>query len=315
MIKFSELESGHNYELFAMITELLEKEAKNGNPFLDVKLSDGDKEIVAKLFDHDLEGFGHKRGDLLQLSLNVSTYNGNPNYLIKSYRSATDEDEVSLDDFILSAPIPAKTMYDECLNIANEIKSRNNELGTIVETIYTENKDKLLYWSAAKSMHHNCYSGLLYHSWRMMKAAINLTKVYTSVDADMVIAGCMLHDVGKLVELDTDEFGVADYTVDGNLFGHLMIGAEIIRNYAKRLGIKGELVRNLAHIIASHHYNREWGAVAPPATSEAFMVSQIDMIDAKMYIYEKTEAELNPGEITQTPAFDGIRIYRSANKV
>lgn len=315
MTKFSTMESGNNYAAFGMITEILQKEAKNGNPFLDVKLSDGDKEITAKLFDHDMDRFNHKKGDIIAISLNVSTYNGSLNYQIKGYRDIEEADGVDANDFILAAPISGEKMFDDCMSVVADIKSRNFDLGNLVENILSDNKDKLLYWSAAKTMHHNCYSGLLYHAWRMMKSAIAICSVYDSVDSDMVVAGCILHDIGKLSELDTDEFGVAEYTIDGNLTGHLVMGRDLVKEYGKRLGTNPEIIRDLSHIILSHHGKLEWGAVTQPATMEAFLVSQLDQTDAKIYMYEKAEADLEPGEITQDRAVEGVRVYRSANKI
>ena len=317
MIKFAELNKGDNPNVFALITDVTEKEAKNGSPFLDVRLSDGEKEIVAKIFSCAKDNFGHDKGEILCMTIGVSEYNGAPSYKISNFRPADASDGVSLSDFVLSAPISGKSMYDEFMSVAYEVETRNSALGNILRYILMKYEDKLLYWSAAKSMHHNCYSGLLYHAYRMMHAAKGLAKVYTTADEDILIVGAILHDIGKIQELETDDVGVAEYTIDGNLFGHLFLGIEMIKEAAVSVGVpaNGEVVKNLCHIIASHHYNPEWDAIKRPATLEALLISQIDMIDSRVYMFEKAEAELAPGEIAQTSITDGIRVYRPVYRV
>lgn len=316
MTKFSELSKGNNSDVFALITDVTEKSAKTGAPFLDVKLSDGEKEITAKLFNCALENFGYDKGTILATTINVSDYNGAPSYMLKDFRRADSSDGVSLSDFVISAPISGRDMFREFMDAAFVMKVRNPVLGSILQCILEEYKDKLLYWSAAKSMHHNCYSGLLYHSYRMMQSAKAMAKIYTAADEDMLVAGAILHDIGKLQELETDQMGIAEYTVDGNLFGHLLLGIEIVKKAASEVGVasNNETLKNLCHIIASHHYEPAWDAIKRPATIEALIISQLDMIDSRVYMFEKAESELTPGEISQTPIADSIRVYRPKYK-
>ena len=181
--------------------------------------------------------------------------------------------------------------------------------GGLVKSIYEENKTKLLYWSAAKSVHHNCYGGLLYHTLRMMRSAFTLTKVYTTINKDVLFAAVALHDIGKITELETDELGVADYTVDGTLFGHALLGIEMIN--AKASGYNPELIRLLKHCLAAHHGQLDWGAVTIPAIPEAMMLHQIDMIDSRMYQFEKAIEEITePGQLGDKVFGLGTKVYR-----
>ena len=201
-------------------------------------------------------------------------------------------------------------MFDMCISLFNEAAETAPDLAELGEEIYEKNKEKLLRWSAAKSMHHNCYGGLLYHSLRMALSAKRICQIYTKANRGLVIIGCLLHDIGKLKELDTDIMGNASYTVNGNLFGHLMLGVRMVEDYTKDLTINSDELEQLQHIIASHHYNQEWGAISQPKTIEAFIVAKLDDFDAKMYMIEKGLDELESGEISEKPIYDGIRLYK-----
>jgi 3'-5' exoribonuclease len=309
-MKIKEIEKGRN-EIRCIIKDIVEKEAHTGNKYIDILAGDGEKETWIKGFGITKETFRPKIGDIVDFILETTSYNG---ALSSKLVSCTVVELVDKSEFIESPPIPTNVLFEECLEAIEEIE--NIGLKTLVKTIYEDNKDKLLYWGAAKSVHHNIMGGLLWHQYRMMKQAQLLcsSPVYPSLNKDLVVAGCLLHDIGKLKELSTDEFGVSQYTVDGTLFGHLLLGIEMVKEYAKELSTEEEIVRDICHIIASHHGQKEWGAIATPATIEAYFVSEIDMVDSRAYVYEKEENDLEPGTMTDRgTAVSGI-IYRSANK-
>ena len=149
----------------------------------------------------------------------------------------------------------------------------NETLKYIVTQILINNEEKYKVWSAAKACHHNLRSGLIYHSFRMLKVAERLSEVYDGVDSELLCAGCILHDIGKLEELETDEMGTATYTVDGKLFGHLYLGMRLIEKIYNDANLiidrDEEAFRNLTHLLAAHHGKLEWGAISVPKTIEA----------------------------------------------
>jgi 3'-5' exoribonuclease len=307
-MKIKEIEEGKN-EIRCIIKDIVEKPTRTGGAYLDILAGDGEKETWIKGFGITKETFEPKTGDIVDFVLETTTYNG---ALSSKLISCTVVELADKSEFIESPPISTETLYEECLQAVEEFS--NIGLKNLVKAIYEDNKEKLLFWGAAKSVHHNIYGGLLWHQYRMMKNAQAMCSVYP-VDKDLVVAGCLLHDIGKLKEMTTNEFGISEYTVDGTLFGHLLIGVEMIRDYAKELSVEEEVTRDLCHIIASHHGEKEWGAIATPATTEAYLVSEIDMIDSRVYVYEKEENALEPGCMTDRgTAVSGI-IYRSANKL
>ena len=178
--------------------------------------------------------------------------------------------------------------------------------------ILEDNKEHYMSSSAAISIHHNIKGGLLYHSYRMVKAADALCKVYSILDRELLICGAALHDIGKIWEFNTSAAGSAETAKPGVLFGHLYMGAALIKDYTKGMDYSKEKVQMLIHLILSHHGTQEFGAVACPATPEAFALHNIDELDARIYMCEDHFEKLAPGEFTEKKPF-GIdnRLYKA----
>ena len=139
-------------------------------------------------------------------------------------------------------------------------------------------------------------------------------KIYVKTNLEILICGTALHDIGKLTELNTDEFGSADYSVDGRLFGHAVIGMNMVDEEAKNGPYDPEQVRQIKHMIASHHGSLEFGAITTPATPEAFLLHEIDMIDSRMYIFGKETDKIEPGQMTERVfALENSSIYKPLN--
>ena len=147
---------------------------------------------------------------------------------------------------------------------------------------------------------------------RMLKTAVILSRVYR-FDKELLYSAVILHDIGKLQELDTDATGVAEYTVDGNLFGHTLLAIEMIdRKSFENPTYPAEKIRLLKHCIVAHHGQLEYGAITMPAVKEAMLLHEIDVIDASMYQYEQVEKTLNPGEMSDRIFDLGVKVYKPA---
>lgn len=280
---------------------------KNGNVYLILEIQDGDTKVTARYFGRqDVAEKEIELHQVIEAMLQAQVYNGHTTYLLKAPKVIEGAD---IAPFIRSAPEEVNAMFDECIKYANTIQ--NEDIKTVVLALLNDNKDKMLYWSAAKNVHHDFYGGLLYHTVRMVRHAHMLSKVY-NFNRDLVIAGCLLHDLGKIKELVTDAIGIAEYSVEGDLFGHLFLGTEMVRAKCDELNIDEVVKRELSHIIASHHCNKEWGAISTPASKEAYIVSQIDDMDAKFIIYESTESEIEAGTTSEeTPFGLNSKVYKS----
>ena len=165
---------------------------------------------------------------------------------------------------------------------------------------------------AAKSVHHGFLNGLLMHTGNMMKIADFLAGLYTdTVDRSLLLAGTFAHDLQKETEFVFSELGmVIDYSMKGQLLGHLVMGAEEVAEISKELDIDGAKAVLLQHMVLSHHGEPEFGAAVKPMCAESELLSYIDMIDSRMEIYRETLENMNPGEFSNRIFALEKRVYR-----
>ncbi len=314
---FSDAAIGVTLTRPALCSAIAENIAKTGKPFVKVTLKDGKTEITAMMFDigsSELAAKGVTAGTVVDVKLAVGEYQGAKNFKLTEIKPCADP-EITPETFIKLPPVDRTLMYDEiCAAVRSFIPAVPGKYTSIAEMtlkILTDRKDAYMSSSAAIGMHHNLLGGLLYHSYRMVKAAQALCGVYDVLDKELMVCGTALHDIGKIWEYDTTPNGDASFTRAGVLYGHLYLGAEYIRNTAKDCGCDPERVRLLAHMILSHHGTQEWGAVQTPATPEAYALHYIDNLDAKMYVCEEAYSLLKGGELTDKKPY-GLdnRIYK-----
>lgn len=272
--------------LVCMVKGVEELKTRTNKPYLVVTISDKEKtEIKAKIWDttkEDLESLGTK---LIYCQISVSIYHDALNYVIDRYREATEEEGV-ITDFLKTSPISGEQMFQMIYTFAKGFKDSDYRM--LVCEIYEKYQDKLLLWGAAKAVHHNMISGLLYHTYRMLQSAVALSKIYPFRN-ELLYTGVILHDIGKLIELSTNQEGVSDYTVKGSLLGHSLLGCEILRDFGTQLQIPEEKLIVLCHLIASHHGNLQWGAIQEPKITEAFLLHHLDVVDAGMFQLENLQ--------------------------
>jgi 3'-5' exoribonuclease len=198
----------------------------------------------------------------------------------------------------VSVGIPAlEKKLDEYLEMIN-----NDVIKAICVDVFSRYKHDFLIYPAAVKMHHNYIGGLAYHTLTMCDLAKAFSGIYDCIDLDLLIAGALLHDASKIIEFKgpTD----SEYSIKGQLLGHLVLGAIEIEKTAERLGlIEAEEVMLLQHMLISHHGQPMYGACKKPETPEALLLWIIDTIDSKMRVVEEKFAELEPGTFS-----DGIAV-------
>ena len=286
--KIKELQKGKLMNLELLVLDVTEKLTSKNDPYLIVTATDGDEKADIRFWNTELDDFTESwKNHVMSINLKCDMYNGTASYV------GTDAmfSNKPVTDFVQKVPEECSEMFQYLRNFP----FKNRDIKLLVNSILDENEEKLLYWAAAKSMHHALYGGLLYHMYRMTQASASFNHVY-GIDHDMIAAGAILHDIGKIQELDTDELGNASYTVDGRLFGHMYLGMQMIQDAAKALNTPPEIVRHLCHILASHHGKPEYGSFVPPATKEAEVVHMLDLADSRIYQYEEAYKTLEDGE-------------------
>ena len=315
IIKFNTMGMGI-YDTNVVIGSITQTTTANNKPMLKVSLGDGEENITALMFDttkKDLTSTGIEEGVTATVRLEITEFRNAPSYRIVSATPVRlPEDE--LKQLVKLPPEDPDKLVNDIITLIKQSSGRDYDLTTqtvpaddysltgLAVRLITENLKLFTKSSAAKTMHHNIYGGLAYHTYRMIKTAYSVCEIYTLLNRELLVCGTALHDIGKLLEMKTSDTGVATYTDMGNLFGHPLLGIEMIdREVWKQNQAAGsktynsEQVAMLKHMLASHHGQPEWGAIRAPSTPEAMILHELDMIDSRMYMYEENFKDLDAG--------------------
>ena len=306
-------EIGHNgqVEAFAVIKQCDRKTAKNGNFYLDMILSDKQGEISAKLWDYNEVSHGRYEADMfVKVRGTLLKYNGSDQLRVERIRPVCDSDNVNIADYVKSAQYSGEDMYSALYG-----KIRNfsdEELKKLVLYLLDENKEQLLYFPAAYRLHHAIRGGLLMHTSAIVKLCEGVCKVYPFVDRELLISGAVLHDIAKTKEFSVSASGIASgYTVEGNLIGHLVKGAMMIEKAAQSLSVSEEKSMLLQHMVLSHHGEPDFGAAVRPLFLEAELLSELDLMDARVYEIMNAVDGLEKGSFSQRQwELDNRKIYK-----
>lgn len=280
---------------------------KNGKPYLDLQLKDVSTTRNAKKWEimpGDEELFAV--GNILSIDGKMILFNNSLQLYIQNAR-LVEKDDIDITSFVTYAPVKEEELIKDLKRYRSLIK--DSGIKAIVDDIYSRYYDKFIYYPAASSIHHDYRNGLLYHSVSMLHHAEYFASYYGDLDTDLLYAGAMLHDLGKVVELEGDiSF---KYSLEGKLLGHISIGSAIVQEARERLNINSEKGILLQHLILSHHGQLEFGSPVPPLTKEALLLSIIDNVDSKMAILKKALDEVEPGSFTSKIfPLDGRLFYK-----
>lgn len=274
-------DAGHG---FFLCTLKAVRPTKAGTEFLDLRLQDATGEVVGRLFD-DVSRYTAQfdAGDFVRVEGRGQTFNGQLQLKVSSIRRVHPEQDrregFREDDCVLSASRPIGEMWQELE--ARVAAVSNQSLRVLLRRVLDDHGPALREWPAAQAIHHACRGGLLEHLCTMASAATALAHVYEA-DAELLLAGVVLHDIGKLQELSYER-GLISYTRDGNLLGHIAQGVLLVRTMALQIpGFPDDLRVQLEHLILSHHGSREHGSPVEPKTIEAFILAAIDDLDARL---------------------------------
>lgn len=279
--KITDFTKGLPFEGYLLVRTSQQRKSNNGANYLDMTLSDNSGDINAKVWDP--LATAPEVGSVLKLRSAITEYNGRLQMRVDKFRPALSSDGYTLSELVSSAPEEPEDMRRE---IDSAIASMQNPvLKTLCQGLLAKVNKEIMYYPAAQRMHHAERSGLLHHITSMLRVANAILPCYPMLDADLVRAGVIAHDMSKITEMMSDELGnVSEYTTEGLLLGHLVVGVSQVREIAKLHDIASddEYVLLLSHMIISHHGLAEHGSPRPPMFPEAEMLSLIDEMDAKM---------------------------------
>lgn len=255
---------------------------KNGKPYESVVLQDKTGVIDGKIWEPNSEGINEfDKLDYIEVFGDVVSFQGVLQLNIKRIRKA-DEGEYDPADYLPVSERSIDEMYSELLGYISSVKNPN--LNKLLSMFFKEDEKFIKQFknhSAAKSVHHSFVGGLLEHTLNVTKLCDFYSSTYPIINRDLLITAAIFHDVGKTVELSL--FPENDYTDDGQLLGHIVIGVEMIGEAIRKIdGFPVKLSTELKHCILAHHGEFEYGSPKKPALVEAVALNFADNTDAKM---------------------------------
>ena len=257
-------------------------ETRNGKPYDNLTLQDKTGTLDGKVWDPNSGGIAdYDEMDFVEVFGEVVSYNNALQLNIKQLRKPF-EDEYNVADYMPTSEKNVDSMYDELLAYIQQVN--NKYLRQLLEYYFVNDEVFIKQFkahSAAKSVHHSFSGGLLEHTLSIVKLCEYYAKTYPLLNKDLLYAAAIFHDIGKTRELSS--FPENDYTDDGQLLGHIVIGVEMISEGVRHIeGFPVKIASELKHCVISHHGELEFGSPKKPAMAEAVALHYADATDAKL---------------------------------
>ncbi len=295
------------FEGFVLVRTSEQRTSSNGSKFLDMTLGDVSGECNAKMWDGTV--LPPAPGSVVKIRAMMQEYNNHPQLRVDKMRPVGDKDDVDMSLLVPCAPYPAEDMLSVIQERVNRMQ--DEELQAVVKARLEQCGGALMYYPAATRLHHAERSGLLHHTSTMLRMAEAVCAVYPTLDADLLAAGVILHDLCKITEIRADENGVAiDYSREGQLLGHIVRGVSELDKTCEALGVREETRVMLEHMILSHHDLPEYGSPKPPMFPEAEVLHVLDLLDARMFEMNNALSNVAPGAFTERIWSLDRRLYR-----
>lgn len=299
---------GEHLQTNLLISNLVKGTTNSGAPYLSLTLQDCSKSIEAKLWDVKPELASQLEvGKVFDFDLEIIKYKNNLQAKILKVLPVS-QSTINMEDFLFKSPVSKDELISTIQGGINQIQNQN--ISKIVSSMLNYYSNDVYEYPAASKIHHNFIGGLATHTAGMLKIGLALCDLYPALNKDYLIAGIILHDLGKIEELTSP--AVTEYSNKGKLLGHISIMDARLAQISQELNLdeSNELIL-LRHMVLSHHGEYEYGSPVRPETLEAEVLSQIDNIDAKINIISKALEDLKPGEFSQKIfAMDNRSFYK-----
>ena len=310
-----DLEVGREITDFFMAKKAQIKTGSNGKEYFDVELCDMTGSVSGKKWDIEAQESNNlaniKDGELLKIRALVNEWQGTKQLRISRIRKANiAQDELVMTDFVKAAPEKPEDMYGYILGVAEKLG--DEDYRNLSVKILTDNREKLMYYPAASKNHHAEFAGLLFHMKRMLMTGRKICEVYTDLNADLVSCGVIVHDMEKLNEIESNEYGMSSgYSMEGTLLGHIVMGAKYIDRLAEEINMPREKAIMIEHMVVSHHYEPEFGSPKRPMFPEAEVLHYCDILDARLFDMFEALGSAEPGGFSEKVwTLDNRRVYK-----
>ncbi len=293
--KVKDFQEGERASSQLLISSLQRGTTNSGAPYLSLVLQDNTKSIEAKLWDVKPELEKQLEvGKVYEFDLEVIKYKNNLQAKVLNVLPVP-QSSIDYEEFVFKSPVSKDTLrsnFQEGINLIN-----NQTIAKIVSGALNYYANDVYEYPAAAKIHHNFIGGLATHTSGMIKLAVAIAGIYPSINRDYLLAGVMIHDLGKIEELSSPV--VTEYTTKGKLIGHISIMDARLLQIGKELGVEdSEELMVLRHMVLSHHGQYEFGSPVRPETLEAELLNLIDNIDARVNTITKALDEVKEGEFT-----------------
>ena len=281
---------GMDVEGFYILRAAALKTTNSGKPFLSGTICDRTGSVEIKVWDYSgpIGARADDAGRVVKIRGSVSEYRGALQVSVHRIRMAEAADTYDKSLLVPTAPIDADAALADVQRLVASIADADYR--SVAETMLARHLDAFRRIPAGKTVHHSFLSGLLMHTYNMLRAADFLAGLYPEViDRSLLLTGTLLHDFAKEREFTFSDLGiVTEYSTAGQLLGHLVLGAQEVADVARELAIAEEKSLLLQHLLLSHHGEPDFGAAVRPMCAEAELLSYIDLIDSRMEIYAET---------------------------
>jgi 3'-5' exoribonuclease len=314
----ADLKAGDTLKQFFLLRRVEHRLTKGGKPYLDLVLADRSDTIKGKVWDEALQKCSGPLApcDFVAIMGTVEAYQGtfqiNLDFIDTVERLRAKGrllEEFDPDLLIAVTPFNREELWSELLKLVES--NIRPPLRDLVLAILQKYQAQFLEWPGAEFYHHAYAGGLLEHTWSVTRHALRSLEVYPGLNSDLVLAGAILHDLGKIKELSGPP--CPQRSVSGGLLGHIVLGWEMIREESRALEFPDEhLLLSLEHIIIAHHGAMEFGSPILPRTPEALLVYYLDEIDAKLHMVQRhLDTDPGEGDFTSFHRALGRSLYRS----
>ena len=306
------MHTGDDVEGFYVLKDAFLKTTAAGKPFLSGVLADRSGTIDLKVWDYSGPIGAHPAdtGRIVKIRGQVSEFKGAPQLTAGRIRMADGNDQYDVSALVPVAPIDPDERLQEIRRLIDSMEDADYQ--SVARTMLERHLEAFRSIPAAKSVHHSFLSGLLMHTSNMLRLADYLSGLYAGIiDRSLLLTGTLLHDFAKEREFTFSGLGmVTDYSLSGQLIGHLVMGAQEVQQCAESLGLPQEKSLLLQHMILSHHGEPDFGAAVRPMCAEAELLSLIDLVDSRMEIYAEALQELPEGTFSGRIFALDKKIYR-----
>lgn len=293
------IKPNNTLNLVVIIVRVIQGVASNNTNYLNLQLQDKTGSISARIWDVNKEAIAQlTTGTVIRVAANSINYNNEVQLKINEWEIVDNPSEY-YELLLTQAPIDIVQAWTEISQTIKDFK--NPILKKILMQCFSKKViEDYKRWPAAVKMHHAVQSGLLWHSVTMLRMAKQVVSVYEdrNINSDLLYAGIIMHDYGKMVELDNS--AVSAFTLAGKMIGHISLGAMQVTLACQELNInlQEEMVILLQHLILASHGKYEYGSPVLPKTMEAEILHHLDNLDAKIYAIDEALVNTNVGEST-----------------